>query len=120
MKQNKILLSVAVFILMMTGCSSLEHFNVIKDISGKNVLVEDVVTHQERIFIMTNSQNDKMLLEFSRPGDTVIVQSPYYKDFVLKKNIRTHMFFYLDSIDVRMNKFYFEQQKQKLFNDKVR
>jgi mRNA degradation ribonuclease J1/J2 len=120
MKRDKKLLSMAMFILMMTSCSSLYHFNVIKNIADNNLLVEDVETHQERIVILNTAKGNKTFLSFFEPGDTVIIRTPFYDDFVLEPDIRTRVYFNGDSIYSRAREHYFQTKKQELFPDKVR
>lgn len=120
MTDYKKMLALAVFVWMATGCVVYQK-NVIKNTADNCMLVEDVITHKERIVELKDDYYTRYLLENSRPGDTVGIKAPGYEEtFVIEPGIRNEVWFYSDSIDIRARIKDFELKKQQLFQEKTR
>ena len=120
MKQDKKLLSLVVFVLMMTGCA-IYHTNVIKDKADNKILIEDVESHQERIVKVSNKKKgSKAIYENLQPGDTLEIKTPFYQELVLTPDMHVVIYVNGDTINSRIRRKQFEAEKQKMFSDKVR
>ena len=121
MNNRKKMLVLAMFVLMATGCG-VYHTNIIKNISGKSVLVTDTETKKERIIEFVGTDFNNYLLEYARPGDTILIRMPRYEEnLVLTPGFRTNVcFLNYDSINERARNTYFETKKQELFNERTR
>ncbi len=121
MKYDRKILSLAMFVLLMTGCAvSASHVNIVKNVADKGILLTDVETNQERILMVSDTKQVRKILENLIPGDTLWIKSPYYDDLVLAPSMRTVVYYDNDSINVRIRKKQFEAKKQELFSGKVR
>ena len=117
--ENKKILSLAMFVLMMTSCA-VYHTNVIKNIENKRILIEDVENHQERIIVMSGKKRNNTITENLQQGDTLWIQTRFYDELVFTPDMRIVVYFNSDSIDARIRRKQFEAQKQEMLNNKVR
>ena len=97
MKNRNVLLSLAIFIILMTGCTT--YTNIVKGIEDDKILVQDVVTNRQRLVVFDNNEKHLYLLNYLNKGDTVLVKSRDYDNFLLhtRKN-RSSVLFCVDSI----------------------
>ena len=120
MKYDKKLLTLAMFVLMMNGCV-IYHTNVIKSMAEKEMLIEDVESHQERILQVSNKKKGcRDIYENLQPGDTLDIKTPFYQELVLTPDMHVVIYVNGDSIVSRIRRKQFEVEKQKMFSDKVR
>ena len=84
----------------MTGCTT--YTNIVKGIEDDKILVQDVVTNRQRLVIFDNNERHLCVLKYLQKGDTVLVKSRDYENFVLhtRKN-RSSVLFCVDSIRSR-------------------
>lgn len=119
MKNNKKMLALAVFILMMNGCA-VYHTNVVKDVAIDRMLIEDVESHLERVLMVHDTKYQKTMLSYLQSGDTVWIKSPMYAAPVLEPDIRTVICFDSDSVEARMQRRQLEFEKQAARSGKTR
>ena len=119
MKKDKKLLALAMFLLMATGCATY-HTNIVKNISDSSMLIEDVKDNQKRVVMVEDTEYQKTMLDLLHTGDTLVVKSPFYKDVVLKPDVRTVIYFDEDSISQRAQRRQIELQKQAFCSGKTR
>lgn len=113
MKNSKQLLSLAMF-MMMTGCAS--HFAIIKEIGDKSLLIEDVDTKSEKIFLFDNPEDRTDFLELSAKGDSVLIKTRHYEKNILSTKDRDRIYFNADSICTRAERIRFNTLKQEIQN----
>lgn len=100
MQNRKILLSTAMFIVLMAGCAP--YTNIVKSVNSDNIVVRDVETNTERRIVFDNNEKHLCFLKYLYNGDTVLVKSRNYNDSVLHtKNNKSEVYFCVDTINSR-------------------
>ncbi len=118
---KKQILSLAVFMMMMTGCKS--NFAVVKQIGERQILVSDVETKTEKIFIFNRKFGESTdFLKFVNPGDTVLIQARQYDKNIeqVLESRNSSIYFNADSICARYERAKFDAAKQIMSTQNVR
>lgn len=123
MKKNQTMLSLAVFMLIATGCA-VDQLAVVKSVGHEKYLLEDINTKTEKLFLLNNpSPEVRDYSEFVYPGDTVLIRSRHYDATfpqVLEAKKRDAVYLDSDSLCARMERKKFEILKQQMQNEKSR
>ena len=103
MQNRKFLLSMAMFMILMTGCAP--YINIVKSIDENKIVVKDFDTNQERTVVFDNNERHMFYLQCLVPGDIVLVKSRNYKDSVLHtQGNKSAVYFHEDTINARLNR----------------
>lgn len=123
MQKNQVMLSLAMFILIATGCAT-NHLAIVKSIDNEQYLLEDVNTKTEKLFVFNNPKYKRgEYVEILCPGDTVLIRSRHYDATIpqlLETKKKDNMYFLTDSIYVRTERKKFEMLKQQMQNAQSR